>query len=763
MPLTAFIIRPFGTKDVLLPGKEEVVDGARVRVSKLMKVDFEAVHKQLIAPALGRLQIQANTTEAVVEAGNIREDMFHLLMTADLVIADVTIHNPNVFYELGIRHAFRDKFTFLIRSEGNDDPFDLKTDRYFHYHHERPEDSIEKLSKAIRATIASERTDSPVFRLLPRMRAEDRSRFISVPRDFLEDVERAKKYRRGGDLRLLAHESEGFLWEVEALREVGRAQFELNFIGGARTTWEEIVQRYPHDVEANMMLSTIYQRVSDGTRSEQALARIAKLSIPDVNVVAEIQALIGRNLKAKWAESWYPQLHAALENEANGVAGAGEKVKEFRERALRSPLLRKAREAYADAFRGNLNYAYAGLSALSLLIMEVSLAREFPAAWAVIANRGEDPAVTLKSLCDEIVSLTGALEYAIAAEQKRLTAQNRVDFWFETMEAAFLCLIADKKEKVAQSYLEAMLWAPRYAEASMRRALALYLDLNTKHPNHPTIDLQANVKAALEVIRREEPKKKSGNILMFIGLRMEQAEIGTAPTTEKVGGPIRFLPSAQVAMAKREIQRAIKRELANHGEVLFGMAAGANGSDLLFHEVCDEMGIKTRLYLALPKDQYIGQYVASAGASWVERFNAIYRSRKLESRKVGAVEADSELIVNVLSDSMEMPRWLQSKASYTVGKRNAVWMLQHAMVQRYVHDAEGTNVTLMVLWDRREVEASGSIANLVDLAQKHGIKVVHIDCSEWGKGHVRTEEAESTGADPEFMSELEPTHMPVEW
>lgn len=760
MPLTAFIIRPFGTKDVLLPGKEEVVNGAKVRVSKFMTVNFDEVHQKLIAPALRRLQIEANTTEAVIEAGNIREDMFHLLMTADVVVADMTLHNPNVFYELGIRHAFRDKFTVLIKSEGHDDPFDLKTDRYFHYNHARPEESVEKLYKAIRATLASERTDSPVFRLLPRMRAEDRSRFIAVPSDFLEDVERAKKHRRGGDLRLLAHESEGFLWEVEALREVGRAQFELNFMGGARTTWEEIARRYPSDIEANMVLSTIYQRVSDGTRSEQALARIAKLQIPDVNVVAEIQALIGRNLKAKWAESWYLPLRAAVENEASGMMGAGEKVKELRERALRSPLLRKAREAYADAFRGNLNYAYAGLSALSLLITEVSLAKEFPAAWRVMAARGEDPAAILKSLHDEIVNLTAALEYSIAAERKRLALQNQVDFWFETMEAAFLCLTADNKDKVEQSYLEAMLWAPRYAEASMRRALALYLDLNTRHPDHPTIDLQANVKAALEVIRREEPKKKSGNILMFVGLRMEEAGNEALSKSEQVDGTMRFLPSALVDTAKREIRRAIKRELANHGEVLFGMAAAASGSDLLFHEVCDEMAIRTRLYLALPKDQYLGEYVAPAGVDWVERFNKIYRSRKMESRKVTMTEADSEMIVNVLADSMEMPRWLQGKASYTVGKRNAVWMLQHAMVQRYIHDAEGTNVTLMVLWDRREVEASGSMANLVELAQRHGIKVVHIDCSGWEKGHIGTEEVEVNGADPEFMSDLEPTHLP---
>jgi hypothetical protein len=55
MPGNAFIIHPFGKKDVLLPGREEIVDGARVRVSKLMKVDFEEVHKKLIVPTLGRL------------------------------------------------------------------------------------------------------------------------------------------------------------------------------------------------------------------------------------------------------------------------------------------------------------------------------------------------------------------------------------------------------------------------------------------------------------------------------------------------------------------------------------------------------------------------------------------------------------------------------------------------------------------------------------------------------------------------------------
>ena len=285
MPVSAFIIRPFGKKDVVMlkePPPADKLKPATPREAKaeVVQIDFDQIHRHLIAPALRHLRIEANTTEVVLASGNIREDMFHLLMTADLVVADVSILNPNVYYELGIRHAFRDKFTFLIRSNLSDVPFDLRTDRYFEYDHtilqdgddhdkaklDQREKSVAALAKAVRATLNSERSDSPVFRLLPRMRAEDRSRFIAAPREFKEELERAKKYRRGGDLRLLAAECEGFLWEIEGLREVGRAQFELNFIGGACATFEEIVRRYPDDVEANMVLSTVYQRRNDSAR-----------------------------------------------------------------------------------------------------------------------------------------------------------------------------------------------------------------------------------------------------------------------------------------------------------------------------------------------------------------------------------------------------------------------------------------------------------------------------------------------------------------
>ena len=138
--MRAFIIRPFGKKN---------------------GIDFDAVARKLISPALEAVGAQGRETLDIVEAGNIRVDMFRRLLTADLVVADLSIHNANVFYELGIRHALRDRSTFMLRCEAHKFPFDLQTDRYFVYGRDDPGASLAALTEALRHTRdAQERSEA---------------------------------------------------------------------------------------------------------------------------------------------------------------------------------------------------------------------------------------------------------------------------------------------------------------------------------------------------------------------------------------------------------------------------------------------------------------------------------------------------------------------------------------------------------------------------------------------------------------------------
>jgi hypothetical protein len=159
--MNAFIVRPFGTKN---------------------GIDFDRVEADLIRPALKALDIPGGTTGLLAYAGNIRTDMFEQRLLADIVVADISIHNANVFYELGVRHGLRDKRTVLIRARADEVPFDLRTDRYLEYDRDNPAAARDQLIQALRATIDSERRDSPVFLLLPELQPPKRSERKSIAR-----------------------------------------------------------------------------------------------------------------------------------------------------------------------------------------------------------------------------------------------------------------------------------------------------------------------------------------------------------------------------------------------------------------------------------------------------------------------------------------------------------------------------------------------------------------------------------------------------
>src|SRR5678815_286737 len=122
--MRAFIVRPFGKK----------------KDAKGQELDFDEVSQVLLDPALEDVGAEGRETLDIFESGNIRIDMFRRLLTADLVIADLSVSNANVFYELGIRHALRSHGTLMLRCDEDPDPFpfDLQTDRYFTYSRKDP-------------------------------------------------------------------------------------------------------------------------------------------------------------------------------------------------------------------------------------------------------------------------------------------------------------------------------------------------------------------------------------------------------------------------------------------------------------------------------------------------------------------------------------------------------------------------------------------------------------------------------------------------
>ena len=100
-----FVIMPFG--------KRKDIDGT--------EVDFDHIYHQMIERAVEELGIDCERCDEIPDTGAIHKKMFKGIFEADAAVVDITSSNPNVFYELGVRHALH-KFVTLVIRKNSDQP-----------------------------------------------------------------------------------------------------------------------------------------------------------------------------------------------------------------------------------------------------------------------------------------------------------------------------------------------------------------------------------------------------------------------------------------------------------------------------------------------------------------------------------------------------------------------------------------------------------------------------------------------------------------
>jgi hypothetical protein len=110
---------------------------------------------------LAEFNYKVNRADDYNKSGVITNQIIEKLVNDDLVIADLSGHNPNVFYELAIRHAAKKPFIHII-NEGEDIPFDISPVRAVPYNLQdyqcmvKAKDTLKDMIKDI------ERSKSPI-------------------------------------------------------------------------------------------------------------------------------------------------------------------------------------------------------------------------------------------------------------------------------------------------------------------------------------------------------------------------------------------------------------------------------------------------------------------------------------------------------------------------------------------------------------------------------------------------------------------------
>jgi len=125
----------------------------------------DQILKHVIRPAAQECGYDTKRADEISEPGIITSQVIQLIVNAPLVIADLTDRNPNVFYELAIRHALKKPLVQIIR-KGEALPFDVAATRTIAVdHHDL--DSVATAKKEIVKQIKAvekdpSRMDTPV-------------------------------------------------------------------------------------------------------------------------------------------------------------------------------------------------------------------------------------------------------------------------------------------------------------------------------------------------------------------------------------------------------------------------------------------------------------------------------------------------------------------------------------------------------------------------------------------------------------------------
>jgi tetratricopeptide (TPR) repeat protein len=334
-----FVLMPFGRK----------MDAAG-RVT-----DFDSIYRKVIAPAIAQAGLEPVRADEEKIGGAIHKPMFERLMLCPYAVADITSANPNVFYELGVRHALRPRSTVILFREGTVLPFDIVLVRGIAYKTDaagepvEPEATIELIAAQLKEARSNPHDDSPLFQLvddLPRWEIDHVKTDI-----FRKVVDYSKRYKD----RLASAVKQGAEAVQKIASEPGLAnllEVETGIVVDlflslrdvkAYDAMIELYDRMPMALQrAKMMREQLGFALNRAGRFEEA-EKVLKAVIAEFGSSSETNALLGRVYKDRWEGA---KLEGRIEARS---------------------LLRRAIDTYVEGFEADWRDPYPGVNAVTLM------------------------------------------------------------------------------------------------------------------------------------------------------------------------------------------------------------------------------------------------------------------------------------------------------------------------------------------------------------------------------------------------------------
>ncbi|MDZ7929044.1 MAG: hypothetical protein U5N21_02800 [Rhodococcus sp. (in: high G+C Gram-positive bacteria)] len=234
--------------------------GTETHANALLALEY------IIKKALPEDEFEIRRADFEHAPDSITQMVVKRIIEADLIVADLTGHNPNVFYELAIAHSFK-RPVVIITTEGTPAPFDITDQRYIAYNLANPASiyaSQERLLTSARYALKHpEELHTPVSEYA---KAVDRtSRAVSGDGDALVELFEGLQDRLGsieGTMRAIRAQSQnsGYPPQAEAITADGKIRRSMMLPDGTRVSRLMTAHEWAQAEAGTTDIATVFAR-----------------------------------------------------------------------------------------------------------------------------------------------------------------------------------------------------------------------------------------------------------------------------------------------------------------------------------------------------------------------------------------------------------------------------------------------------------------------------------------------------------------------
>lgn len=332
-----FVLMPFGIKK-----DENNID-----------IDFDKIYYEYIKPSIESAGLEPIRADEEQIGGIIHKPMYERLMLCDYAVADLSIVNANVFYELGIRHAIRPHSTIPLFAADTQLPFDINFLKALPYDRNLKElDSLkEQLKNKLLFAKKDKYTDSPLFQLVDGIKP---SNIEHIKTDvFREQVAYSESIKR----------------ELSKARDIRPLESAIEELVRIETSFSNI-----NEIETGVLIDLFlsYRKVKAYDKMIALVSKMPKPLLHTVMIQEQLGFALNRTGQRKEAIFVLEEVIKKHGKNSETCGILGRVYKDYWEdsksnETLAKGYLNKAIQTYLDGFEADFRDAYPGVNAVTLM------------------------------------------------------------------------------------------------------------------------------------------------------------------------------------------------------------------------------------------------------------------------------------------------------------------------------------------------------------------------------------------------------------